>query len=107
MDINLLSTSQSKTIPIWIRDTYAKIQPQYIFNLEGRSYNEEISKSEEDAVNNFNMRSPFFIAGNNIFGHLYRIVDKNICQQYVTIVIQGLRDLYWNDKHLLSQDEIP
>lgn len=47
----------------------------------------------------------FFISGGDVFGYLNRHLDREICNYTVSIVIRGLRDLYWNNRLTLPRDE--
>lgn len=92
-------------IPIWLRDTYAHIQDGPIYDLQG--YFEEDRNTEITAYNNLksnDFESNFFLTGADVFAYISK--HPNMCERTVTIVIHGLRDLYWDNRKSLSQDEI-
>lgn len=100
-----ISNSNISIIPIWIRDTYAKIQPTPIYNLQGplrENINSEIEARE--ALSQGIEKSNLFLSGADVFGYLNRNINRELCDQTVTIVIHSLRDLYWNNKQTLPRE---
>ena len=111
-------------IPLWLRDTYGRIQPEPIYNLEGpleenRSSEEAAYRSHSRGISN----SDLFLNGGDIFGYINK--NKSLCinrsgsngpggpganepgfNQVITIVIHSLRDLYWNYRAMLSPDQL-
>jgi len=96
----IISPRNIKHIPIQLRDTYARVQLEPIFNLEG---------SKEPTVNadilGHLTESKHFLASNNMFGYIYRTAETINSNDMITIVIQGLRNLYWDNRLLLPQDD--
>jgi hypothetical protein len=99
---------QSRIIPIWLRDTYARIQSDSLYDLKG--YNEENVNSEmgaRDSLSKGISKSDLFLSGGDVFIYLNRNLDHGVCSQTVSIIIHGLRDLYWTNRSMLSIDELP
>lgn len=90
------------TIPIWLRDTYARVHSQPIYKLEG-PLSETIITEEAALASLTSSSSDLFLSGADVFTHLSR---NNVCDSTVTIVIHSLRDLYWNMRHMLPQSEV-
>lgn len=100
-------SSNFSIIPIWLRDTYARIQPTPIYNLYG-PLRENVNTEEQakELLIQGIEKSEIFLSGANVFGYLNRNLSKQICNQTVTIVIHSLRDLYWNNRHTLPQEVV-
>lgn len=105
-------------IPIWLRDTYARVQPEPLTTVHGHS-EENINTEIEAAKSLTNQSLPpgenLFLRSSDIFlflsSHISNISDRsssltNICDQTVAIVIRALSDLYWNNRFSLSDEEI-
>jgi hypothetical protein len=92
--------------PLWLRDTYARVQSDPMFTLEGYTGTnlEAETKALESITSGFSEPN-LFIGSNNIFAYLDRTVNLSLCSNYISIVIPGLRDFYWNKRSLLSQEE--
>ena len=102
-----ITTSQN-IIPIWLRDTYARVQPGPLFNMEG--YHEQNRNTEIEAAKSLSEKSlpsgsNLFLRGSDIFLYLSKHQD-DVCDYTVSIIIHALRDLYWANRYLLSEDEI-
>lgn len=105
MENYLFQQPEPKIIPVWLRDTYARVQPNGLFTLEG--YNTRTDEVVEIAENSIlaGFSAPnFFLQGSNIFAYLNRTLNSNICNQTITLVVQGLRDLYWNNRDRLIRE---
>ena len=94
-------------IPIWLRDTYAHVQLGPLFTAEG--FQEETRNTEIEAAKSLSQtslpsRDNLYFRGSDVFVHLAKH-QNNIANQTVTIIIHGLRDLYWTNRHGLSNDE--
>lgn len=85
-----------------LSDIWANIQPEPIYNLEGRKIEEWDTQnidSQEDAVTfaKSDGSSPsYFITGNKIVAYLARY--KVPCTNIITFVIPTLRNLYWDNR---------
>lgn len=97
-------------IPIWLRDTYARIHSEPIYHLQGPL--NETSATEEAAIQSLQslpsvgLQSDLFFSGGDIFTQLSRNQSQaGLCDQTITIVIHSLRDLYWNIRSVLSREE--
>lgn len=95
-------------IPIWLRDTYARVQSGPLLSAEG--YREENRNTEIEAAKSISQQSlpadeNLFIRGSDVFTYLSKY-RGDICSQTVAIIIRGLRDLYWTNRFSLSEDEI-
>lgn len=99
--------TSSQIIPLWLRDTYARVQSNPMFTLEGYTGPnlEAETKAIESITTGFSEPN-FFIGSSNIFAYLDRTVNSNLCSDHISIVIPGLRDFYWNKRSLLSQEEL-
>jgi hypothetical protein len=103
----MASTTQLPIIPIWLRDTYAHVQDNPIYDLQG--YFEEDRISEVAAYNQLNLDSNnfeanFFLRSSDIFTYISK--HQDMCDRVITIVIHGLRDVYWDNRKLLPPDEV-
>jgi hypothetical protein len=100
------------TIPVWLRNTYCRIDNKEIFEVEGyskgnkkykkkalESIEREFSDGEGDI---FTADSNFYISGGDIYNYLY---DKKGCGAIITLVIVGLKNLYWNHREQLDENE--
>lgn len=106
MEATLFPQDTPKIIPIWLRDTYARVQPGGLFNLDGHSkLNNEIEMEAKRNISSGFSNDNFFLSGSNIFGYLNRTLNSSICNQVVTVAVQGLRDLYWNNRGVLPRSE--
>lgn len=122
-DRNYLDTSKSIIIPLWLRDTYAKVQLRPLYDLQGplrESFNteEDAQKSLAQQITGFDlnnessltsvplMDSNIFISGGDVFGYLSRKIRRKNCNGVVTIVINSLRDLYWDNRQTLPREEV-
>ncbi len=111
---------KSRIISLSLRDTYAQIQHLPIHNFKG--INDNISTSEiypNDSLNqvldnleidpdkylNNIFASDLFLSSNDIFGYLSKNITSSMCDDIITIVINNLQDLYWNNRSLLTQEE--
>jgi hypothetical protein len=106
MNISTQKQPPLKIIPIWLRDTYARVQDEELFTFEGfPGANKESESSAKDIIlRGFEVQN-FFIEGSNLFGYFHRSLNSKVCNQTISIVIQGLRDLYWNNRDRLPVDE--
>lgn len=94
------TTRDVAIIPLWLRDTYALVHNEPLNRLQG-PLNENAS-TEEIAQSALleGSDTPLFLSGGDIYTHIGRNSNK-FCNQTVTIVIRGLRDLYWNVRQTL------
>lgn len=93
-----------EVLPIRLQDVFARVQDSRIFNQQ--SYKYESEESEAAAVKSVNMDlggSKLFLSGDKMFGYIWR--NPNLKNQIINIVIPGLRNRYFQDKHLLSHEE--
>lgn len=96
--------SKYKIIPVWLRNTYAYIGPNRIYNLNG--YSEIDESSENDAVSATSLtEGGLFITGDNLIKYFSRYMNNNLCKYFITIVLPGLRDIYSDNRNTLSNDE--
>ena len=103
----------SNIIPVWLRDTYCRIDNNKISDVRGYSKeNKKYKKKALESMENefmlgqgdvFNANSKFYISGGDIFNYLN---DNKKCDDIITIVIVGLKNLYWNHKDQLDETEI-
>ena len=107
MGSNLFPNLASVIIPIWLRDTYARVAAQPLYNLQG-PFVEDITTEAlaRDEIVKGLTGSNLFISGGDVFGHLHRTLTDATCNDVITIVIRGLRDLYWNHRDTLPPDEL-
>lgn len=100
-DITLDSPS---IIPIWLRNTYATIQPKAISNFHAPLT--ESYYTEEEAYKILQNETGF-VSSDNIVSYLNNKIKRgdNICNHVITIVIISLRDLFWNDRGKLTKEE--
>lgn len=92
-------------IPIWLRDTYAHVQSGPIYNLQGPlGENLTSGKEAKDSLSKGIEESNIFLSGADVFSYLNTRINKQLCNQTVTIVIRSLRDLYWDNRHSLPSD---
>lgn len=94
-------------IPLWLRDTYARVTPAPIYDLAGAVTEDAQSNiAARDALQQeaIGADSGLFRSGDDIFSYLSKRSD--LCNQTITFVIIGLRDLYWNNRGNLSREEI-
>lgn len=103
-DIIPIAHREIVTIPIWIRDTYARVHSQPIYQLEG-PLSEGILTEEAAEQSLTSSSSDLFLSGADVFSYLRRNMSNN-CDSTITIVIHSLRDLYWNVRQLLPQSEV-
>lgn len=97
---------QPRVIPIWLRDTYARVQTGELFSFEGiHEASKESESSAADSIIKGFSEPNFFIEGSNLFGYFDRSLNSTVCNQTISIVIQGLRDLYWNNRDKLPVEE--
>jgi hypothetical protein len=95
-------------IPIWLRDTYARVQPEPLLHLEGHieeNRNTEIEAAKALSHQSLPTGENLFLRSSDIFAFLSKHAG-DICDQTVAIIIRGLRDLYWNNRFSLSDDEL-
>jgi hypothetical protein len=113
-------------IPIWLRDTFGQVQQSPIYNLHGE-YVESIDTEDvakallireisnrnvvQSDISSFDVYqgsdSRLFLAGSDIFGDLVKnYANVSSCTQTVNIIIHSLRDLYWNNRHMLPAEEV-
>jgi len=100
-------------IPIWLRDTYARIENHKISDVDGYSSdNNSFERKAFDSMHKefdlgngdiFKANSKFYISGGDIYNYLY---EKKQCNNVITMVIIGLKDLYWNHRDQLDEHEI-
>lgn len=88
-------------IPIWLRDTYAFIHSEPIYNFQGPL--NESDTAEEIAKDFLQTGSNLFISGGDVFTFLSR---NNLCDHTITLVIHSLRDLYWSVRNSLPREEV-
>lgn len=119
-----IDNNQSQLIKIWLRDTYSQIHPTPIYDIEG--FDPSISRSRIYPNDNliylldnlkihadkysddiFYPDSDLFLNSSDIFGYLNKNIKHGVCDAYIIIVINNLRDIYWNNRHLLPQEELP
>lgn len=97
-------------IPIWLRDIYAKVETSPITNIIGESIVGGVTKDTESlAVSELSKSFPqtsFFIRGNELYSYLARYLNATVCNDVITFVIIGLRDLYWNQRHKLTRQQL-
>ena len=94
------------TIPIKLDDVYARFQYDKIINWYG--FKERSDLTEEAANDSIKMESGGsnnFIRASNMFSYLWRNLNKNNCDFIVNIIIPGLRNIYYENKKFLSEDE--
>lgn len=108
MEANLSSLLEPTIIPVWLRNTYGCIHPTPIYNLDG-PLRQSLGNQElvRDLLSKGIEASGLFLSGETLFGYLNLVLSDNamsICNYTVTIVITNLRDLYWNNRHILPQD---
>jgi hypothetical protein len=105
--LNSQAPEEAVIIPLWLRDTYARITPTPIYDLAG-FVTEDIQSSvaARDALQQevAGTSSDLFRSGADIFSYLSEHLD--LCGQTITFVIIGLRDLYWTNRDNLSREEI-
>ena len=93
-------------IPLRLEDLFARVQADRIFNWNGYT---ETSFFSEDAANAAvrmeSGGSRLFLKANNMFGYLFRNISASMCSNVVNIIIPGLRNLYWQYRHLLPANE--
>jgi len=97
----------SRIIPIWLRNTYVRVQPVPLYNLTGyyeENLNTEIAAKE--SLSKDISKSDLFISGGDVFSYLNKNLDHGICNQTINIIVQGLRDLYWNNRNMLYRNEL-
>lgn len=83
--------NQNVVIPLWLRDIYAIIQEVPLYSLQD---NENVNER--------------FIEGNNIINYIYNSgnnLPKNFGSYTITFIISNLRNLYWNNKNSLREDD--
>lgn len=87
-------------IPISISDTYGILSPNNIINWNG---------FEAETPHTQNLiktgKSKLFMPGNKLFPYLSHHLDSNTIKQYVILLIPGLRNKYYERRHLLPKDE--
>jgi len=98
---------QSITIPVWLRDTYARIEDKAIVKFDSfPKVNERSEIAALAAINSEPGGSKHFITSNKMFGYLYR--NTKLCRGIITIVIPNLRNLYWDNRYsLVRSEQIP
>lgn len=102
----MTSSSNNIIIPTNLNDLFTRIQDNPIYNWEGYNRIDEISeKGAMDAAEMVSGGSKIFLNGTNMFGYLYRNIKSDWCNKTISIVVPGLRDLYWNYRNLLSANE--
>lgn len=100
----------SVVIPIWLRDIYAKVESSLLSDVIGESIVSGVTEDTESlAVAELSKPFPetmFFIRGNELYSYLARYLNANVCNHVVTFVLVGLRDLYSNQRHKLTVQEL-
>lgn len=94
-------------IPIWLRDTYVRTQPDLLYELNG--FNEENRDTEIAAIDSLSQgitKSDLFLSGGDVFIYLNRNLDHEVCSQTINIIIRNLHDLYWTNRDTLSEIQI-
>lgn len=97
-------------IPIWLRDIYVKVEAFPITNVIGESIFSNVTEDTEKlAVAELSKPFPktaFFIKGNELYSYLARYLDGEVCNYVLTFVLISLRDLYWNERHKLTAQQL-
>jgi hypothetical protein len=92
----------TKTIyPFWIRDTYIRLAPFPL--LTDISYEEESKDSETAAYDGRDDMDTLYLSGKNIFQYLAH--NEYNDDLILSFVITSLRDLYYNNRKQLPQQE--
>lgn len=102
-----MASSDQVIIPIWLHDVYARIQSTPLQYMQG-PLNEDTG-SEQEAQKNLNeimSKSNIFLNGGDVFAYLSRNLDSLLCTGVITLVVTSLRDLYWDNRSTLPQDEL-
>jgi hypothetical protein len=102
-----MDISKMITIPLWLRDTYGRVQqtPLYYFQGPLRENNDTEEAAKKASTQNME-ESDIFLSGKDIFAYLNRNKNRNICNGVVTVVVHSLRDLYWNARSTLPIGDI-
>jgi len=56
-----------------------------------------------DTIEELKNIPPLFICSNNLFTHINK--NRHLYNDVITIVLHGLRDLFWMNRHMLSTYE--
>jgi len=98
-----LINSNKIVLPLWLRDTYATVGNEGIFNFTVDP--EEVSESDilESYLEGI-PNSTLFMISTDMYKYLNK--HRDIFDQTITIVIRSLRDLYWNNRGILTREEI-
>lgn len=102
----IVKEPETHIIPLWLRDTFARVQPTPILNYDGPPATSDYTEYAANAAVRLEAgASKHFLSGDKMFGYLYRHINQDMCNGIVTIVIPGLRNLYWTNRTLLPRDE--
>ena len=97
-------------IPIWLRDIYAKVGSSPLSDVIGENIVSGVTENTESlAVSELGKLFPettFFIRGNELYSYLARYLNASVCNDVITFVLVGLRDLYWNQRHKLTTEQL-
>lgn len=96
--------TMSQNISLWLRDTYATINDEPLSDI----FNDPDTISPEIILQLYNkglVNTGLFMTGTD----MYKFLKDNpgLSSMTITIVIRRLRDLLWNNRNLLSLDELP
>jgi hypothetical protein len=91
-------------ILIYLRDTYGRIESDPIYDFNGYRRYEQGREAAIRAVNDYKLGSKHFLRTTNLYGYLDRTINER-CNDIITIVIPNLRNVYFNNRQRLSEEE--
>lgn len=92
METELEIQQEVANFPLGLSETYAHVGPNKIFNILSESASENL------------LNTTLFRQGSRIMTYLYRNLH-NHCNDYITLVIPNLRNLYFNNRRLFDLDD--
>lgn len=100
-----MATSENQYFDTSLKHCMARVQPDRIFNRSGGGNDEYMEDYAFMAVQMTMGGTQHWLKANNMYGYLYRnpgIVRQN---QWITIYVPGLRNIYQKFNHLLPVRE--